>query len=308
MNLPTFETWATFFASPDMIESIEQKDWESVLPSDLPKDDTVGLLIEEAEIIVMSLAPVTKDIQFFHHFTKIGGSRIRKDTEFFVGLQGFGSTAQPVIIDTEAVAQDLHIKAPKGADVITFLTVDDVMAPRAKTCKVFKTKPFVLIPPAMASFVTTLDSHSPADVFISMLGHMKAADGPTYLFDEEINANTTSAKGFEHLPVEPPTDTPTELSFILRWLWSAAHDIIPCVQSVMASPNLKKVQTWCTTLHSVNIRSGPTNNESESTRAMQDLSSSVQALSQATQLGLTQPRIPTNATPKHCFEKFPDAV
>lgn len=307
MNLPSFDTWAAFFGAADMSDSVPLREWESILPSSLSNDETIGLLIEETEIFIMSVAPVTKDIQFFHHFTKVGGSRIKKDAEFFVGLQGFGSSAQPVIIDANVISTGVTVKAPSGAEVITFQSIDDVESDNHKL-KTFKTKPFVLIPPSLASFITELKSYAPADVFLKLLAHLDDLDAPTYLFDDAVTEQHIDIKESDGLADVPPTTTSADLSFVFRWLWSAAHDLIPCVQSVMAGENMQKVQRWSSTLHSVHIKSQAVKSNTESTDVLKELSSSVQALSQAAQLGLTQQTTLPSTTSKHSFDKFPDAV
>ena len=309
MILPTFKTWAAFLTSPDAIDIPETDHWEQVLTADMSSTDTIGLLTQESDYITMSVAPVTKDLQFFHHCTTIGGSRIKKDQKFFVALQGFGAMAIPVVIDTDAITKETQVKCPKSTDVIEYSTVDAVMVARAAKCKVFNTKPVVLLPPVLGEVVTSLTSQAPADVYVAMLKHLRSLDTDTLLlFDNSVGNGTPLEEGDEDLPLRPKGYLCKDLACIFRWLWSAAHDNIPCVQSVMASPNLHKIHTWSSHLHSMHISAPPPEENEGSSKAMQDLSSSVQALSQATQMSLTQPTGTHTTTTKHSFEKFPEAV
>ena len=52
-------------------------------------------IVNEPGLISISVAPITNDIQVFHHMTKIGGT-LTNPVESIVGLKGFLSHAHPV--------------------------------------------------------------------------------------------------------------------------------------------------------------------------------------------------------------------
>lgn len=67
-----------------------------------PEDDVkcVQNLVNESTLVSISIAPITKEIQVFHHMTKIGGTLTIPD-DFLLALQGFSSKAIPVQFDNE---------------------------------------------------------------------------------------------------------------------------------------------------------------------------------------------------------------
>ena len=313
MNLPTFETWAALFDAADLSESVPLGEWDSILKADASKDETINLLIEEADIFIMSVAPITQEIQFFHHFNKVGGSRIRRDKEYFVALQGFGAKAQPVIIDASAIATPINAKAPSTDKVIQIQDAAEFKdgTPRAKA---YKTKAFVIVPPFLAPAAADMESYLPSDVFFRFREYcdevQKWNTKPSAVIHDSVVTQDDGAEGAGEAQNAGPVAVSSDAGYLFRWLWSAANDQIPPLQSVMVSPNMRNIQAWAASLHAIHLQdtTKTPSNGTDTSDMLKELSTSVQALSQAAQLGLTHQMTQPAAKSKHSFEKFPDAV
>ena len=174
MTIPTFKTWKDYFNHlPSNDEGNTYIDGlESVLKHGLNKKDYIDVLRDEPDTILMSVAPITKELQFLHHVFRLGGSCIKASKEKFVVLQGFGPSTPTVIIDSDYVTQNLKDKASKIENTIHYENIDDIISTKTKGYIVFQIKSVVLLPHFLAETAMNMTSYEPADVLASFISDM----------------------------------------------------------------------------------------------------------------------------------------
>eukprot|EP00978_Attheya_sp_CCMP212_P029775 scaffold106960_cov47-Attheya_sp.AAC.1 len=91
MMISTAPDWTEFFltlpriddANRAMLQLMEASEVSSVKS----EEDLLAALVEDPETVVMAYVPPTKSILLLHHVTKLGGTRLTRETHY-VGLSG----------------------------------------------------------------------------------------------------------------------------------------------------------------------------------------------------------------------------
>ena len=301
MLLPTFNTWAEHSKSISSNFNMPLNEWPNIFPDNISPNDMKQMILDEQDMIIMYYAPIIKEIQFLHHVTKIGGSKFRNDPEYYVALQGFDNKAQPVILDIQSMTAELSLRTPKSEDILNLSSTDDVRLARPITGQVkFTTRPVVLIPPSLFTITNKLSSTKPEEIFTAFKA--KILDDDT----TQHSSSSVESSDNESDHLTEVTRNTIHLSSLFRWLWSATHDRIPHVNIVIPHQQMKHIHMWAARLHQLHITSNTTTANEPPSQLMKNLSSSVEALSQATQLSLAH-STKSNSS-KHSFDKLPNPI
>ena len=304
MLLPTFSTWSAFYAdASNSYDLATVPNWETILPGDTADAPSIDILLEESDMMIMAIAPVTQDVLFFHHFTKLGGSRVQITPPSFVALHGLDDSASSIIIDATSMTKKVSIKVPKISDISAMDDVDSILL-KATNQPNLTTKPVMLLPPPFADSVFKLTSHKPEFVLLHFLNHITKTYEKFKVIDMIADPDDPDESVIDNLTEQIDT-----FSNIFRWLWAASHKKIPCIVTSPTSANIN-ILRWSAQLHSLHIKSNsvvPITSNTEIS-ALRDLSSSMNALTAVAHGNLTQPQNSTPTPTKNTFDKFPAPI
>ena len=199
-----------------------------------PEDDIecIQNLVDKPNLISISIAPITNDIQVFHHMTKIGGV-LSNPTESLVALKGFSSSASPVQFDFELFDSRASIDCPSWESLKAVKDAAEISALEAPTPAVEKNlRQVMLLPPLFSRTFIEPASFKAADLLIECLSAMNAFD-LSLEEDSDIPKATVSCKD------------------IIYFLWAASKkDIDP---TITVEPEDCHIKAFCEDLHDKHI-------------------------------------------------------
>ena len=181
----------------------------TVVNEDFQGSDAIRCLTEDEDVVIMTVAPVTKNIKILHSPANLGGTRVRPDNKL-VAMDGFGSTSTPVLLDESGMTSFVDLRTPSINNLTNLSSEEELRNSSNPNTgrKNFHHMTFVILPPFIAHHIITLDSREPETIFIRCKDLMLAYD--------ERHAETVGFK-----------KSIDECKNILAFLWSAAKGLIP---------------------------------------------------------------------------------
>ena len=189
-------------------------------------------LVNEPGLISISVAPITNDIQVFHHMTKIGGV-ITNPTESLVALKGFSSSATPVQFDFELFSTSATIKCPSWDSIKAVKDTAEIAAlvisaePLEK-----KIRKVMLLPPLFSRTFIEPASFKAANLLVECISTINA-------FDSSLEDSSDVPKASE------------SCQDVIFFLWAASKKLIDPTISV--KPEDCHINSFCEELHDRHI-------------------------------------------------------
>ena len=189
----------------------------TTVTDEFDQSETIRSLTEDEDVIIMTVAPVTRKIKFLHSPCNLGGTRVRPDNKI-VALDGFDDKATPVLIDEACLTTPVELRTPSVANLHAIKTVENIRNSSTLTSgrKNFHHLNFVILPPFLATKLIDLSTRDPEDIFVECISLIEEHD-TTYASDEEYNKANN------------------ECRHILSFLWSASKSLIPSTIFVTAN-------------------------------------------------------------------------
>ena len=160
------DSWKEHYTSAENWRS------ENVLSNDVIKlldcdvDACATNIIQNNNLVVLTLDPVTNELIMVHHFTQIGGSLRMKESKL-VALNGFGPLASIVRFKSanETFGHVVNQKVPSFQDFFKVKNSKDFKALAVSNGSDPKTfRNLLLLPPYVASAFLSASSRKPSDL------------------------------------------------------------------------------------------------------------------------------------------------
>ena len=229
------DSWLLYFNSLEsndmMNKSLRSLATATSIDDASTQTSTIKTIIEDPDIVFMTVSPVTKQIKFLHSPHQLGGTRLRPTTTL-VALDGFDRMAQPIIIDSSSLTKAFTIRTPNLTSIKTLLSPDDVAASSAPSNgrTSFTHAPFIILPPFIANAVIAQELRTPTDIFLLCLNLITQFDAD----HEEDDDFTESAHD--------------NCKHILSFLWGTTKGLVPPVTIIPGSDD-PHCTNWCTRRH-----------------------------------------------------------
>ena len=232
MNLQT--NWKNYFEKLDTNEvsnsNLHVFAKATAVHEDFQPSDSIKSLTEDEDIIIMTIAPVTKNVKFLHSPTNLGGTRIRP-TNKLVALDGFGINATSVLIDETCATNTVDLRTPSGTNLKNMRATQDITNSVGPTGgnKNFQHLSYLILPPFIAHNLVDQESRDPVNIFIKC-NHLI----------ETYDRTNENVSGFKKAA--------DECKNILPFLWSASKGLIPPTIFVTGSDD-GEVEKWKSQRH-----------------------------------------------------------
>ena len=244
-----FDHFQTLPSNDDSNKALAALADATLVSEDTSDESIVRHLTEDENIIILFVAPVTKQIKLLHSPSKLGGTRLNPTTTL-TALDGFERSAQPIIFDKTSLTQTMSFRTPTPTALRSITSSNDLSSssasPNSRT--VFKHTPFVILPPFLANALINQPLRTPTDIFL--LSSQQITQ-----FDED------------HTDDDEYTDSAKDHCInILSFLWGAVKTIVPPITFIPGTDDIHTI-AWCTSRHHACITPSttPSSDESEST-------------------------------------------
>ena len=211
MNLAN--TWNLYFEQLETNDvsnsSLELFATATIVHDDFQAMEAIRSLTEDDDVVIMTVAPVTKNIKFFHSPSNLGGTRVRPENKI-VAMDGFGTTARPVQLDEACLTATVDLRTPSGNSLKNLKSVEDIRTSTGPTSgrKNFQHLTFVILPPFLSNVIVTKETREPEEILVQCQELIKLHD--------EAHVDVTGFK-----------KAADECKNILSFLWSATKGLIP---------------------------------------------------------------------------------
>ena len=124
-----FNNWTRFFEN-DPNSDLYNKQAESIVNATIDTasdDECITTIKKEPNLIALSVAPITKSIQVFHHVTEIGGCIANPDKSI-IALSGFDTKASSVHLSPDIFTSVSNVAVPKWTSVSSAKTPAEALS------------------------------------------------------------------------------------------------------------------------------------------------------------------------------------
>lgn len=215
MQLAT--SWMSYFNGLNSNDEFDKNIfnlWDStIINEDSTENNIIKSLTEEPDLIIMSVAPVTRAVKILHSLHNLGGIRMRSKHRI-VGLDGFTTPALPVLIGTESATSTVELRVLSYNSSRAFLSVADIgnsTIPTTGTKNFIHTR-FVLLPPFIANVFITDSTRDPHQLLLNAIDLIDK-------FDENHSTDPLFTKASD------------ASKHIVSFLWAAAKGLITALHS-----------------------------------------------------------------------------
>ena len=147
-----FDHFQTLPSNDDSNKALEALSNATSITDETTSESIIQNLTEDQNIIILFIAPISKQIKLLHSPSKIGGTRLNPNTTL-TALDGFDRTAQPIIFDETSLTNPMSFRTPTPTAIRSITSLDDLASssasPNSRT--IFKHTPFVILPPFLAN-------------------------------------------------------------------------------------------------------------------------------------------------------------
>ena len=229
------DSWLAHFHSLESNE-LGNKNMSSFTSATIATDTTTPdsiqqTLTEDIDVIFLMITPITRQIKLLHSPTIIGGTRLRAE-KTLMALDGFGRSAQPVIIDSTSITTTISVKTPTASSLRQLTSIEsiDTLTAPSNSRNTLKNTPFLILPPFIATALAAQDERTPANVLLLCLELINQFDTD---HDEDDTFTITATEACKN---------------ILSFLWSSSKNLIPPVTFVPGS-DLAIATSWSSQRH-----------------------------------------------------------
>ena len=153
----TAPDWTEFFLALPRIDDANRAMAELMEASEVSSgksdEDLLAALVEDPETVVMAYVPPTKSILLLHHVTKLGGTRMTRETHY-VGLSGFGRSASPVLLTENSLRVNVSTSTPTSTRLMTLTTADQLATttPPNNNGSHLENRTYMILPPFFGQY------------------------------------------------------------------------------------------------------------------------------------------------------------
>ena len=187
----------------------------------ISNEDCISNIKNEPGFLAIGFAPITEEIQVFHHVTSIGGTLACPD-KAIVGLSGFTSLTQISQFPADLFTTTSKVKVPSWTTINAIKTPAQVLsttAPTRASALVFR--PILHIPPLLYKAFIDCPSYKPEDLFMACVAAINAFDGSLAPDSTTPKASTSCRRVLFFLwatatkTIDPVVTVPPTAPFIL---------------------------------------------------------------------------------------------
>ena len=149
----------------------------TMITEDTTDSALIRSLTEDADSVIITVAPVTGKIKFLHSPTNLGGTRIRPENKL-VALDGFGDKSIPVLIDEKCMTSTVDIRTPSFNSLRTLTTTEEIKNSSIPNTgqKNFNHASFVILPPFIVEHIVDQDTREPEELSVNCSALIEAHD------------------------------------------------------------------------------------------------------------------------------------
>ena len=127
-----YPNWSQVFANDPNNEAYdkEAKEITDFFLNALSDEDCINNIKKEPNLIYISIAPITEDIQVFHHLTQIGGNMSMQSPQI-VALSGFGSSPTSIRLHDELFDDSDQVTVPSWKKLEALTSAKEVLSLRS---------------------------------------------------------------------------------------------------------------------------------------------------------------------------------
>ena len=204
-----FPNWKQVYANDPSNEEYDKnsKAIAELTLDTLSKEECIQNIKTEPNLIYLSIAPITEEIQIVHHLTEIGGN-ISVPKKMIVGLAGFGASARSVRFDNDVFDDYEKVNIPTITNILkctTSQSVRDLQSPKNQNIAYLRS--IIAIPPFLSLAAITSTSLKPEDLSVEFITAIKAYD-TLHKDDKKFPKASLNCKR------------------ILQFLWAATHNLL----------------------------------------------------------------------------------
>jgi hypothetical protein len=235
--ISTATDWTEFFLALPRIDDANRAMVELVEASEVSsgksEEDLLAALVEDPETVVMAYVPPTKSILLLHHVTKLGGTRLNRDTHY-VGLSGFGHSASPVLLTENSLRANVSVDTPTPTRLMALTTADQLATTSAPNNNGprFENRTYMILPPFLANIFIAKTDLRPEQLFIDALSAI-------HEFDTAYASITSMPKAAD------------ACKSYLQFLWACVQNEVNPLE--MYPSTASNIVSWCEDLHSKHI-------------------------------------------------------
>ena len=210
-----FPNWKQVYANDPSNEEYDRnaKSIAELTLNTISKEDCIQNIKTEQNLIFLSAAPITEEIQVVHHLTQIGGN-ISCPKTMIVGLVGFGASARPVRFDNDIFDEDVKINTPTITNILKCTTPKCIMELGSPSIQnAIWLRSLIAIPPLLSLAVMSSPSFVPEELMMDCIVAIKAFD-TLHKEDKEFPKASVTCKR------------------IIQFLWAASHSLLELTISI----------------------------------------------------------------------------
>eukprot|EP00978_Attheya_sp_CCMP212_P017938 scaffold48447_cov36-Attheya_sp.AAC.1 len=198
-------------------------------------EDLLAALVEDPETVVMAYVPPTKSILLLHHVTKLGGTRLTRETHY-VGLSGFGHSASPVLLTESSLRGNVSPSTPTSTCLMALTSAEQLATttPPNNNGSRLENRTYMILPPFLANVFIAKTDLRPEQLFIDALSTIQEFD-TAYASIDSMPKAADACKAY------------------LQFLWACVHDKVNPLE--MYPSTASHIVSWCEDLHSKHIAS-----------------------------------------------------
>ena len=172
-----YPNWSQAYANDPNNEAYDKmaKKVTELASSSISEDACFYNIKEELNLIYFLVAPITEELQTFHHLTHIGGNISMPDS-ILVALIGFGPSSIPIRLPETHFKLSNDVTIPAWKKLKKFASPKDVLDLKLEGGSVISFRNIVTIPPLLALAIIASSSSKPEDLFIECLTAATAYD------------------------------------------------------------------------------------------------------------------------------------
>ena len=144
-----YPNWSQVFANDPNNEAYDKqaKGILDLFLSALSDEDCIDNIKKEPNLIYISIAPITEDMQVFHHLTQIGGN-ISMPKPHIVALSGFGSSPISIRLHDELFDDSDQVIVPPWKKLEALTSAKEVLALKSTGGSSMDFRNILAVPPS----------------------------------------------------------------------------------------------------------------------------------------------------------------
>ena len=144
-----FPNWAQVYAKDPNNEAYDKNATAitDLFLSAISAEECISNIKDEPNLIHLSIAPISEDVQAFHHLTQIGGN-IATPVPMIVALSGFDSNPLPIRLDSDLFLDSDDVVVPPWKNLTKISSAQDVISLSSRSGSNVTFRNIITIPPS----------------------------------------------------------------------------------------------------------------------------------------------------------------